>query len=204
MSNIYLISNPVIDDSNFAIDLKNILATNLVKAFQLRLKGYKKLEIEKIAKNLQKICRDYDCSFIINDHPDIALNNDIDGVHLGQDDLLQYDIAEISQKLLIGISCYDKIDLALKAQEMGASYISFGAFFPTITKKSPGTPKIDIISKFSKISSLPIVAIGGINDTNCVKIVNEGADFIAVISYVWNSDNKVNNIKILHDKINKR
>ena len=205
MSNIYLISPPEIEYESFSKDLKDILATNLVKIFQLRLKNYSKVEISKISKNLQKICFDYDCTFIVNDHLDIVCDNNIDGVHLGQEDANNYvNIKDVSKEFIVGISCYDNINYAINASKLGAHYISFGAFYPTLTKISPGSPKIDIISQFAQKSPLPIVAIGGINNKNCQQIARAGADFIAVISYIWNSDNKVASLKLLNDKIHEK
>ena len=205
MSNIYLISPPEIDYQSFSKDLKDILSTNLVKIFQLRLKDYSKAEITKISKNIQKICFDYDCTFIVNDHLDIVCDNNIDGVHLGQEDINNHsNIKDISKEFIVGVSCYDNIDYAINASELGANYVSFGAFYPTLTKISPGSPKIDIISQFAQKSPLPIVAIGGINDKNCYNIARAGADFIAIISYIWNSDDKVASLKLLHSKIHEK
>ena len=73
----------------------------------------------------------------------------------------------------------------MEACEQGADYISFGAFFETKTKISRGKPTFEILNWASEILNFPIVAIGGINDKNCGELVKNGADFLAVISYVW-------------------
>lgn len=199
---IYLISPPKINLLTFEKDLAKILETGLVSVFQLRLKDYNFLAIEKIANSLKKICRDNGCSFLLNDHLDIALQNDLDGVHLGQEDYNKLtNIKSLPIDFLTGISCYDSIDLALDAEKKGFNYVSFGAFFETKTKKSIGNPKSKIISEFSYKSPLPIVAIGGINDKNCEELIKNGADFLAVISYIWNSSNKIESLKILYNKI---
>lgn len=199
---IYLISPPAIDLLNFTKDLQKILATGMVSAFQLRLKNYDIFEVEKIANIIKKICRDNDCTFLLNDYLEVALQNDIDGVHLGQDDLDQeLNLQALPLNFITGVSCYDSLDLALKADKKGFSYVSFGAFFETQTKKSPGKPQPTIISDFTKMSPLPIVAIGGINDQNCDQLVKNGADFLAVISYIWNSNNKIGSLETLYSKI---
>lgn len=203
-SKIYLISPPKINIDRFSRDLEQLLNTGYVSAFQLRLKGYNDVEVEKIAKILFDICYKNNCLFILNDHLDIALRNNFDGVHLGQEDLQKVNIVRNSKypkNFIIGISCYDSLDLALKAENIGVNYISFGAFFPTKTKEVIAHPNPQIISQFNKKSSLPVVAIGGINDRNCVDLVKNGADFLAVISYIWDSDDKISSLGSLHHNI---
>ena len=75
--------------------------------------------------------------------------------------------------------------LAMEAGEQGADYISFGAFFETQTKISRGKPSFEILNWANEILNLPIVAIGGINDKNCAELVKNCADFLAVISFIW-------------------
>jgi thiamine-phosphate pyrophosphorylase len=90
----------------------------------------------------------------------------------------------------------------MEAGEQGADYISFGAFFETQTKISRGKPTVEILNWASEILNLPIVAIGGINDKNCVELVKNGVDFLAVISYVWQHPEGVEvAIKNLHQQL---
>ncbi len=186
MTKIYLISPPQFEQEPFLKDLKKALATNLVPVFQLRLKNYDKKEIIKIAKEIKKICFDFNCLFLINDFLEIALEIGLDGVHLGlEDDLISLARKNSPKNFLIGASCYDSRHLAMKAAEQGADYISFGTFFPSITKNSQGKPTTEIITWCNEILNLPTVAIGGINDLNCKELVKANVDFIAVISYVW-------------------
>jgi thiamine-phosphate pyrophosphorylase len=106
------------------------------------------------------------------------------------------------KNFVIGASCYDSKHLAMEAGEQGADYISFGAFFETQTKISRGKPTVEILNWASEILNLPIVAIGGINDKNCVELVKNGADFLAVISYVWQHPEGVEvAIKNLHQQL---
>ena len=97
----------------------------------------------------------------------------------------------IGSDSVIGVSCHDSKHLAMVAGEDGADYVAFGAFYPT-TSKSPealakyGTPTPDILNWWQTLMVLPCVAIGGINPPNCLPLVRAGADFIAVITAVWN------------------
>jgi thiamine-phosphate pyrophosphorylase len=205
MTKIYLISPPKIDNlQEFYQTLGDILQTKLVPVFQLRLKNYNENEVEEIALKTKEICDKNNCLFIINDFVDLALKIKAQGVHVGADDGNIKEIREKSPKnFVIGASCYDSKDLAVKADEDGADYVSFGAFFETKTKKSKGKPQPELITWCSELMSLPIVTIGGINDDNCKILQKSGADFIAVISYVWNYEGgAVKAINNLHLSLN--
>ena len=186
MAQIYLISPPQIELKDFSLKLEKALKTGLIPAFQLRLKNYSPLEIKNFSQEIKKICDNNNCLFLLNDFYEIALEVRASGVHVGIDDKK---ISQIRQNLpknfIIGASCYDSKHLAMEAGEQGADYISFGAFFETQTKISRGKPSVEILNWASEILNLPIVAIGGINDKNCGELIKNGADFLAVISYVW-------------------
>jgi thiamine-phosphate pyrophosphorylase len=192
MTQIYLISPKKISLPEFSKKLENALKTNLVPVFQLRLKDCDLKEVTKSAKELKKICHDNNCLFILNDSYQIALEIQADGVHLGGEDgniklvRKQADTNNKTNKpFIIGASCYDSRHLAMEAGEKGADYLSFGTFFLSKTKNSQGKPTIEILQWCNELINLPVVAIGGITDQNCSSLVKAGADFIAVISYVW-------------------
>ncbi|MBP7710371.1 MAG: thiamine phosphate synthase [Rickettsiales bacterium] len=187
MSQIYLISPPQIDLKSFSSRLENALKTSLVPVFQLRLKNYEAAEIKKISHELKKICHANNCLFLLNDSYEIAADVEADGVHLGvEDGSIALVRKKSPQNFVIGASCYDSRHLAMEAAEQGADYLSFGAFFESKTKKSRGNPTPEILTWCAEIMNLPIVAIGGISDENCYSLVKAGADFVSVISYVWN------------------
>ncbi len=186
MTKIYLISPAQIELKTFSVSLKKALGTALTQVFQLRLKNYDLAEVKKIAQELKKICHDNNCLFLLNDFSKIALEIGADGVHLGEEDKSIKIVRENSpSNFIIGASCYDSKHLAMEAGEQGADYLSFGAFFPTKTKASRGKPTTEIIEWCNEMINLPIVAIGGITDKNCSPLIKAGADFLAVISYVW-------------------
>jgi thiamine-phosphate pyrophosphorylase len=203
MAQIYLISPPQIELKDFSLKLEKALKNGLVPAFQLRLKNYSPLEIKNFSQEIKKICDDNNCLFLLNDFYEIALEVGTSGVHVGIDDKKISQIRQNSPKnFIIGASCYDSKHLAMEAGEQGADYISFGAFFETQTKISRGKPSVEILNWASEILNLPIVAIGGINDKNCGELIKNGADFLAVISYVWQHPQGVEiAIKNLHQQL---
>ena len=186
MTQIYLISPPKIILSEFVISLKNALSSNLVPVFQLRLKEYSQIDVAKIAKQIQKVCKDYNCQLILNDYPNSALDLELDGVHLGEHDAK---IAEVRKQVpdhfTIGASCYNSKHRAMQAGEDGANYLAFGAFFPTTTKQIKYYADVELLQWATELLNLPIVAIGGITASNCANLVANKADFLAVISFVW-------------------
>jgi len=185
MTQIYLISPPKIELNSFSKRLENALKTGLVPVFQLRLKDYQTSEIIKIAAEIQKICRDNNCLFLLNDFWQIALDCGFQGVHLGEGDGLVSAVRKKADKnFVIGVSCYNSRHLAIEAAENDANYVAFGAFFPTTTKEAKTQASPEILSWAGEILNLPCVAIGGINASNAAQV--KEADFIAVISAIWN------------------
>ncbi|MBU1766955.1 MAG: thiamine phosphate synthase, partial [Candidatus Omnitrophica bacterium] len=128
--------------------------------------------------------------FIVNDRVDIALAVEADGVHLGKDDLSITEAREIiGEDKIIGISC-DSVKEAIKAEKDGADYVALGPIFPTTTKKDVPYPLgIKVIKEAKKKISIPIVAIGGINEKNIGEALKSGADSVAVISAVLKNSN---------------
>lgn len=188
MTKIYLISPPKINVDDFAHNLDLALGTKKIPTFQLRLKDYDDEEVVFIGKKLLKICHQYKTLFILNDRLDLALKIGADGVHLGVDDgNIALARKMVTKNFIIGASCYDSKHLAVEAVEAGADYVSFGTFFPSNTKNSLGKPTPEILQWGNEILDVPLVAIGGINANNCQIIAQAGADFIAVVSGIWQS-----------------
>jgi len=204
MSKIYLISPPKIDDlDSFLKSLDEILSLNIIPVFQLRLKDHDILDVCNIAKEILLICEKHRVAFILNDYADLAIEIGAGGVHVGVDDENILNIKKKSPKgFIVGASCYDSKHLAIDAVEQGADYISFGAFFESSTKKSRGNPGLDIITWANEVLNVPVVAIGGINDKNCTSLIDNGVDFVAVISCIWSSSNRTEALHKLNKVIN--
>jgi len=185
---IYLISPNKIKESNFYKELNQILKTNKVKYFQLRLKKTSILNLLKISKKIKKIVKKNNVKFLINDNPIIAKVVGADGCHIGQKDMNFSNSRKIlGKKKIIGITCHNSKNLAIKAQRYGANYVAFGSFFKSQTKKTAFKANLAILRWAKKKISMPTVAIGGINSSNYKKILSNGANFIACSSYIWNN-----------------
>ena len=185
---IYLISPQKIRKVKFYEDLNNVLKTNKVKYFQLRLKNISTLNLLKISNKNKKIVKKNNVKFIINDNPSVAKKVGADGCHIGQKDMDFINARKIlGKKKIIGVTCHNSKRLALRASKLGANYIAFGSFFKSFTKKTKFKANITILRWAEKKIKIPTVAIGGINNSNYKKILSNGANFIACSSYVWNN-----------------
>ncbi|MCX7066568.1 MAG: thiamine phosphate synthase [Methylococcales bacterium] len=135
-----------------------------------------------LAKELVKICHQYDVPLIINDDIELAIRVAADGVHLGEDDAT---VTEARQRLgknaIIGVSCYNSVEKAIAAEKQGATYVAFGRFFPSSSKPLASPAEINTLCEAKKMLTIPIVAIGGILPENGMQLLNAGADFLAVI-----------------------
>jgi thiamine-phosphate pyrophosphorylase len=132
---------------------------------------------------LLALCRAARVPFIINDDLDLASALGADGVHLGRDDIpVAAARARLDKEKLLGVSCYDRLDLAVDARNVGADYVAFGSAFPSTTK--PGAPQapLSLYREAKAHLGLPIVAIGGITPENARVVIRAGADAVAVIS----------------------
>lgn len=183
---VYLISPPAIDLGAFVPSLKRAFEGGDVASFQLRLKGAGDDEVLRAVETLMPICVEHDVALIVNDRPDLAAKSGADGVHIGADDG-DYKVARaaVGKDKIVGVSCYDSRHRALVAAEAGADYVAFGAFFPTATKEPRARANFGLLRWWSQLTVVPCVAIGGINAENCGMLVKAGADFLAVISAVW-------------------
>ncbi|MGE0410268.1 MAG: thiamine phosphate synthase [Amphiplicatus sp.] len=189
---LYLITPPAIAELDIFVErLKSALAGGDVACLQLRLKsqagvGAPDDEILRAAEAMLKVCAAGGVHFLINDRPDLAKRAGADGVHIGQKDAA-YAAARalLGPGPTIGVTCHNSYDLAMRAGEAGADYVAFGAFFPTRTKAAPTRADISLIEDWSLATTVPCVAIGGINADNCGPLVRAGADFLAVSAAVW-------------------
>jgi len=183
---IYLIS-PNNIYPKFYRDLKDVLNTGKISFFQFRLKNYSFKKKILIGKKIHKICKRNSVKFLINDDPLLAKKLDADGCHLGQKDAKITEARKIIGNKIIGITCHNSIKLAKAAIKEKASYIAFGAFFATKTKKVTIKATTKILNKAKKLTKTPIVAIGGINISNYKKLLLNNANLLAISSYVWNN-----------------
>ena len=182
---LYLIS-PLEVGGDFPAQLEAALSAGPVAAFQFRVKNVDQHEAAALAEPLQAICAAHDIAFIVNDSVALAKRLKADGVHLGQGD---GDVSEARELLgrdaQIGVTCHNSRHLAMEAAEAGADYVAFGAFYPTQTKAVEHIADLDTLQKWSLVTEVPCVAIGGITADNAKLLIDGGADFIAVNNAVW-------------------
>lgn len=169
-------------------EMASIVLSSGVKWIQYREKNKSRREIYKEAVILRNLTAAFKASLIVNDHADIAIAVDADGVHLGQEDLPIKEARKIlGEKKIIGISTHN-LEQAIEAEAGGADYIGFGPVFHTKTKDA-GDPKgIAMIKEIKKHLKIPIVAIGGINLENLKSVMDAGADAVAVASAILKGD----------------
>ena len=141
------------------------------------------------ARALLPLCRQYQVPFIINDSIKLCLTLDADGVHLGADDgNLAEARARLGKNKILGASCYNRFDLAVSAQQLGADYVAFGACFASSTKPNAPVAGLHLFTQAKAELQVPAVAIGGITLENAPLAIAAGADSIAVINAIFNAD----------------
>lgn len=132
------------------------------------------------------LCRVAGLPLLVNDHWELALELGADGAHLGADDgSLAQARAALGPGAILGASCYNELPRAVDAAAQGASYVAFGAFFPSGTKPLARRATPDLLAAAG--FGLPRVAIGGITPDNGASLVAAGADLLAVIAGVFDS-----------------
>lgn len=140
------------------------------------------------AHAIAALCRKHAVPLIVNDDPDLALAIGAQGVHLGRTDVpLAEARALLGVQAIIGVSCAADLEQARRAAVQGADYLAFGAFFPTARKPQAPRATPELLARAAALG-LPRVAIGGIDHTNAADLIAAGADLIAVIGAVFDSD----------------
>jgi thiamine-phosphate pyrophosphorylase len=159
-----------------------------VAIVQYRDKTTDQARREQEAAALRSLCQQHHAQFIINDDVALAKAVQADGVHVGRDDAVVSAAREVlGNTAIIGVSCYNQLQLALHAAEQGADYIAFGSFFPSSTKPNAPHATLELLCQARQQLALPICAIGGITLENAPNLLVNGADMLAVIADVFNS-----------------
>ena len=142
------------------------------------------------ATALLQVCRQHGVPFIINDHLDLCLALDADGIHVGGTDASVAQVrAAVGPDKIVGASCYGTLQLARDAQAAGASYVAFGGFYPSRVKKYDFKTAPEIVAQSKAEIALPVVVIGGMTVENCQPLIAQGADLVAAISSVYMQEN---------------
>ena len=183
---VYLVSPNKIN-KKFYTSLEKVLAFNNTKFFQLRLKKTSKNKIIKIAKKIKNITKKYKVKLIINDNPEIAQKINADGCHVGQMDSPVIATKKILKNKIIGVTCHNSKRLAHKALKYKATYVAFGSFYKSKLKPNAKKANLKILKWAKKNIKKPIVVIGGITDKNYKNLIINGANYIAISSFIWDN-----------------
>ncbi len=142
---------------------------------------------EEAAGILLELCNTHGAALVINDDVQLAMKTGASGVHLGRDDMApQLAREKLGSDRLIGVSCYNSLDLARRAAADGADYLAFGSVFASGSKPGAVHCPPAVLTQ-ARCLGLPVVAIGGITPDNACAVVNAGADSLAVIGAVFNA-----------------
>ncbi|MFC5458594.1 thiamine phosphate synthase [Massilia niabensis] len=135
---------------------------------------------------LLALCRRHRRPLVINDHMDLCLRLDAEGVHLGASDLALADArALLGPGKIVGASCYGDPGLAQAAQVAGATYVAFGGFYPSLVKKYDFVTPPSLLEAARTFLTVPIVVIGGMTPANAAPLVARGAGMVAAITAVY-------------------
>ncbi|MEY3190882.1 MAG: hypothetical protein RIS10_999 [Pseudomonadota bacterium] len=164
------------------IIINEVIAAIKGGAVVVQFRDKEPLDAIYLADQLVKVCHEYKVPLLINDDIELAIKVGADGVHIGREDGA---ISEARDRLgadaIIGVSCYNFVEQALNAQEQGATYVAFGRFFPSSSKPLAAPAELDTLRKAKFLLDIPIVAIGGILPENGGPLLTAGADLLAVI-----------------------
>jgi thiamine-phosphate pyrophosphorylase len=154
---------------------------------QYRAKSARDPEAEAAA--VLAACRAAGVPLIVNDDLDLAARIGADGVHLGRHDAPLGEARRVlGEAAIVGVSCYDSVDLAVAAEAAGASYVAFGCFFPSRTKPAAPPARLEVLAEAKRRVRVPVVAIGGITAENGGALLAAGADLLAVVGGVFGAD----------------
>jgi len=187
---LYLVTDPDLSLGRLEEEVVRRAVAAGVTMVQYRDKGTSTKRMIEKTRQLSDICRPAGLALIVNDRIDVAMAGGADGVHLGQDDMVLADARRLAgDHFIIGISV-TTIEEAAKAEKGGADYLGANGVFSTDTKTDLGEPLgLAGVARLASATSLPIVAIGGINDRNAGEVMAAGAHGVAVVSYIVSAEN---------------
>jgi thiamine-phosphate pyrophosphorylase len=184
---LYLITPDDSDHDRFLARVLAVLSEHIaILQYRNKLASPKQARLQ--AASLQTHCRQLNIIFIINDDIALAKALNADGVHLGEHDGDARSAKSwLGLDTIVGVSCYNLLNLAEKAAADGADYIAFGAMYRSNTKPDARQASLELLSQATHLQ-LPIVAIGGITPDNAKHTIAAGADFLAVIGAVFDAE----------------
>ncbi len=168
---------------------------------QLREKELAQEAFYKEALEIQALCREKNIPFVINDNVALAKKIDADGVHVGQEDMEAGDVRSLlGPDKIIGVSAHS-VEEALLAEKRGADYLGVGAAFSTNSKKDVSCISHETIRDICQAVQIPVIAIGGINETNIEELKGTGICGVAVISAIFAKKDITGAARTLRDQV---
>lgn len=188
LSGLYVVT-PDWDDTDKLITVTESALMGGAQLVQYRHKTADAALRREQATALLDICRKYGIPFIVNDHVDVCMEIDADGIHVGgTDQTVQAVRAIVGPDKIVGASCYGTMQLAIDAQAYGASYVAFGGFYQSRVKKYDFKTPFEIVGQAKAQLHVPVVVIGGMTQENALPLIAQGADMVAAISSVYMAD----------------
>ena len=159
-----------------------------VTCVQLREKELDETAFLQEAKELCALCRRYGVPFLVNDNVEIAIACGADGIHVGQEDLAAGEVRRrVGETMILGVSVHT-VEEACQAVRDGADYLGLGAVFPTSTKTDVEQMPNETLRAICDAVDVPIVAIGGINRGNILRLAGSGVDGVALVSAIFSAE----------------
>ena len=187
ISGLYAVT-PDLTDTDLLLEKVDAALRGGARVVQYRSKSSNDVLRRRQAGAIAGLCRRRQALFIVNDSVRLARETSADGVHLGRDDGT---VAQARNMLgvgkIIGVSCYNKIELAHTAVAQGADYVAFGSFFSSDTKPAAVRADVQLLRAAAAGIALPVVAIGGINLDNAAELIAAGADAVAVVGALFDA-----------------
>lgn len=182
---LYLVT-PDRDDTERLVTLSRVAILAGATVLQYRNKTATPTLKREQARALRSLCTELGAFFIVNDSLELALAVGADGLHAGRDDgEIPALKAASNGRLAIGISCYGDFERARAAHAAGADYVAFGAMYPSPTKPHAPPAPIELITRAKRELGARVACIGGITADNAAALVEAGADWVAVISDIY-------------------
>lgn len=195
---IYVIIDPEHTAGRPVVDIAYGVIRAGAVAIQLRCKNLTKNEVIRQATEIAEACRDSKTIFIVNDYPDIALESDADGVHVGQNDLSISYCRDIMKDTQIVGKSNALVEEALASNAEGADYVAVGSMFETSTKADTRPAGLNTLREVSQRVEVPVVAIGGIKLSNIRNVAYAGADVACVATAVTKAIYPARAVESLH------
>ena len=184
LTGLYVIIDPALTAGRDEVEIAREALAGGARLLQLRDKTREKGLQLPIARALRALCRERGAPFIVNDHVDLALAVDADGVHVGQKDLPVSAVRRlVPPEMIVGCSTNNPEE-ARRAEADGADYVSVGRLFPTGSKQDTRPATTETLRAVKAAVSVPVCAIGGVTEANIDEVLAAGADMAAVIAAV--------------------